>query len=161
MIELNLNNRKGSFNVTSKEVNNVLALRPDFELVQDISNSVNQNNIMAFDCKLSEDVFSTEDIEELLDEMGENLDKSYLDVIFDDVRVYLKDATDEIEAELQEIYLLDNIRCYFDVYNIDESFTDFKFVFIVSFEDIKIASLINLSKIVGKRQLIGASKYYS
>ena len=161
MIELNLNNRKGSFNVTSKEVNNVLALRPDFELVQDISNSINQNNIMAFDCKLSEDVFSTEDIEELLDEMGENLDKSYLDVIFDDVRVYLKDATDEIEAELQEIYLLDNIRCYFDVYNIDESFTDFKFVFIVSFEDIKIASLINLSKIVGKRQLIGASKYYS
>jgi len=161
MIELNLKNRKGSFNVTSIEVNNILGLRPDFELVQDISNSVNQDNIMAFDCKLAEDVFATEDIEELLEEMGENLDKSYFDVIFDDVRVYLKDATDEIEAELQEKYLLDNIRCFFDVYNIDESFTDFKFVFVVSFEDIKIASLTNLAKIIGKRQLIGASKYYS
>lgn len=161
MIELNLNNRNGSFRVTSKEVKDILGLRPDFELVQDISNSINQEDIMAFDCKLAEDVFTTEDIEELLEEMGENLDKSYFDVIFEDVRVYLKDATDEIEAELQERYLVDNIRCFFDVYNIDESFTDFKFVFLISFRDIKIASLTNLANIVGKRQLIGASKYYS
>lgn len=161
MIELNLNNRNGSLRVTSKEVKDILGLRPDFELVQDISNSINQEDIMAFDCKLAEDVFTTEDIEELLEEMGENLDKSYFDVIFEDVRVYLKDATDEIEAELQERYLVDNIRCFFDVYNIDESFTDFKFVFVVSFKDIKIASLTNLANIVGKRQLIGASKYYS
>lgn len=161
MIELNLNNRNGSFRVTSKEVKDILGLRPDFELVQDISNSINQEDIMAFDCKLAEDVFATDDIEVLLEEMGENLDKSYFDVIFDDIRVYLKDATDEIEAELQERYLVDNIRCFFDVYNIDESFTDFKFVFVVSFKDIKIASLTNLANIVGKRQLIGASKYYS
>lgn len=161
MIELNLNNRNGSLRVTSKEVKDILGLRPDFELVQDISNSINQEDIMAFDCKLAEDVFATDDIEVLLEEMGENLDKSYFDVIFEDVRVYLKDATDEIEAELQERYLVDNIRCFFDVYNIDESFTDFKFVFLISFKDIKIASLTNLANIVGKRQLIGASKYYS
>ena len=30
-----------------------------------------------------------------------------------------------------------------------------------SFEDIKIASLKNLAKIVSKRQLVGASKFYS
>ena len=48
-----------------------------------------------------------------------------------------------------------------DVYNIDETLTDFKFVFLVSFKDIKIASLTNLSKIIGKRQLSGASKFYS
>ena len=47
------------------------------------------------------------------------------------------------------------------LYNINEEFTDFKFVFLVSFEDIKIASLKNLAKIVSKRQLIGASKFYS
>ena len=116
---------------------------------------------MAFDCQLSEEIFAMEDVEELLEEMGENLDESYFNVIFEDVRVYLKDATDEIEAELQEIYLVDNIRCFFDVYNIDEGFTDFKFVFVVSFEDIKIASLTNLAKIVAKRQLVGASKFYS
>ena len=56
---------------------------------------------------------------------------------------------------------MDNIKCYFEVYNINEEFTDFKFVFLVSFEDIKIASLKNLAKIVSKRQLVGASKFYS
>ena len=161
VIELKLKNRKGNFNVNSKEVMDILKLRPDFEYVQDISNTINQDNIMVFDCQLSEDIFAMEDIEELLEEMGENLDESYFNVIFEDVRVYLKDATDEIEAELQDIYLVDNIRCFFDVYNIDEGFTDFKFVFVVSFEDIKIASLTNLAKIVAKRQLVGASKFYS
>ena len=61
----------------------------------------------------------------------------------------------------EDKYLLDNVRCYFEVYNIDETFTDFKFVFLVSFKDIKIASLTNLSKLIGKRQLTGASKFYS
>ena len=79
----------------------------------------------------------------------------------EDIRAYLKDATDEIESEIQEKYILDNVRCYFDIYNIDETFTDFKFVFLVSFKEIKIASLTNLSKIIGKRQLSGASKFYS
>ena len=161
MIELKLKNRKGNFNVNSKDVMDILKSRPDFEYVQDISNTINQNNIMAFDCKLSEDIFAMEDIEELLEEMGENIDESYFNVIFEDIRVYLKDATDEIEAELQDTYMVDNIRCLFDVYNIDEGFTDFKFVFLVSFEDIKIASLTNLAKIVAKRQLVGASKFYS
>ncbi len=161
MIELKLKNRKGNLQANSNEVKDILNLRPDFEYVQDISNSINQENIMAFDCKLSEDVFSMEEIEELLDEMGENIDESYFNVIFDDVRVYLKDATDEIEAELQDLYLVDNIRCFFDVYNIDEEFTDFKFVFLISFKDIKISSLTNLAKIVAKRQLVGGSKFYS
>ncbi|WP_235665370.1 hypothetical protein [Clostridioides difficile] len=53
------------------------------------------------------------------------------------------------------------MRCYFDIYNINQEFTDFKFVFLVSFKDIKISSLANLAKIVSKRQLIGASKFYS
>ncbi|MGL5330629.1 MAG: hypothetical protein ACRDD7_15265 [Peptostreptococcaceae bacterium] len=161
MIELKLKNRKGNFHVNSKEVKDILTLRPDFEYVQDISNSIKENNIMAFDCQLSEDIFSMEDMEELLEEIGEKLDESYFNVIFDDVRVYLKDATDEIEAELQDLYSVDDIRCFFDVYNIDEEFTDFKFVFVVSFKDIKIASLTNLAKIVAKRQLVGASKFYS
>ena len=64
------------------------------------------------------------------------IDESYFDVLFEDVRAYLKDATDEIEEEIQDKYLLDNVRCYFEVYNIDETFTDFKFVFLVSFKDI-------------------------
>jgi len=161
VIELKIKNRKSSISVNSKEVKNIIGLRSDFEDIQDISDTINQENIMVFDCQLAQDIFDMEDIEELLEEMGDDIDESYFQVLFEDVRAYLKDATDEIEEELQDKYLFDNVRCFFDVYNIDESFTDFKFVFLVSFKDIKIASLTNLAKIVGKRQLIGASKFYS
>ena len=154
MIELNLENKKGKIKINSSDVKNILRFRPDFEYIQDISETINQENIMVYDCQLSRDVVNMEDI-------GNDIDESYFDVLFEDVRAYLKDATDEIEEEIQDKYLLDNVRCYFEVYNIDETFTDFKFVFLVSFKDIKIASLTNLSKLIGKRQLTGASKFYS
>ena len=161
MIELNLENKKGKIKINSNDVIEILRLRPDFEFIQDISETIKQENIMVYDCQLSSEVFNLDDIDEIKEEMGQNIDDSYFDVLFEDVRAYLKDATDEIEEEIQDRYMLDNVRCYFDIYNIDETFTDFKFVFLVSFKDIKIASLTNLSKIIGKRQLTGASKFYS
>lgn len=54
MIELKLKNRKGSFHVNSKEVKDIIAARQDIGYLQDISNSINQDNIMVFDCELSE-----------------------------------------------------------------------------------------------------------
>ena len=39
--------------------------------------------------------------------------------------LFSKDATYYYITNLG--YMLDNVRCYFDVYNIDETFTDFKF----------------------------------
>ena len=161
MIELTLDNKKGKINIKSSDVKDILESRPDFEYVQDISETVKQESIMVYDCQLSKEIFNLDDIEEIKEEMGQDIDDSYFDVLFEDIRAYLKDATDEIEVEIQEKYILDNVRCYFDIYNIDETFTDFKFVFLVSFKEIKIASLTNLSKIIGKRQLSGASKFYS
>ena len=160
-MKFELKNKKGKIKINSKEVKEILGLRPDLEYVQDITDSINQKDIMAFDCKLSSEIFNLQDIEELAEEIIEKLDESYFDVFFEDVRAYIKDATDELEEELQEKYNLDNITCFFDIYSIDDSFTDFKFVFLVSFKSIKIASLKNLSNIVGQRQLIGASKFYS
>ena len=161
MIELKLKNRKGSFYVNSKEVKDIIAARQDIGYLQDISNSINQDNIMVFDCELSEMVFSKEEILEAIEALGETVDESFFEIMFDDIRRFLKDTTDEIEEELQDVYCMDNIKCYFEVYNINQEFSDFKFVFLVSFEDIKIASLKNLAKIVSKRQLVGASKFYS
>ena len=138
MIELKLKNRKGNFHVNSKEVKDILDARQDIGYLQDISNSINQDNIMVFDCELSERVFSKEEILEAIEELGESVDESFFEIIFDDVRRFLKDTTDEIEEELQDVYCMDNIKCYFEVYNINQEFSDFKFVFLVSFEDIKI-----------------------
>ena len=60
MIQLKLKNRKGQFNVNSKEVKDILEIRQDIDFVQDISNTINQEDIMVSDCKLSESIFSKE-----------------------------------------------------------------------------------------------------
>ena len=159
MIQLKLKNKKGQFNVNSKEVKDILGIRSDIDFVQDISNTINQKNIMVFDCKLSESIFSKEIAKQLIEESAGEIDESFFDLFFEDVKAFLKDTTDEIEAELQDIYLVDNIRCCFDIYSINDDFTDFKFVFIASFKETRIAVLENLAKIVSKRQLAGASKF--
>lgn len=160
MIQLKLKNRKGNFNVNSKEVKDILAIRQDIDFVQDISNTINQENIMVFDCKLAESIFSKDLALQILEESVGEIDESFFDLFFEDVKAFLKDTSDEIEAELQEIYLVDNIRCCFDIYRINDEFTDFKFVFVVAFKETTIAVIDNLAKIVSERQLAGASKYY-
>ena len=110
MIELNLENKKGKIKINSSDVKNILRFRPDFEYIQDISETINQENIMVYDCQLSRDVFNMEDIDEIKEEIGNDIDESYFDVLFEDVRAYLKDATDEIEEEIQDKYLLDNLK---------------------------------------------------
>ena len=109
MIELNLENKKGKIKINSNDVKNVLELRPDFEYIQDISETISQKNIMVYDCQLSREIFNMEDIDEIKEEIGKDIDESYFDVLFEDVRAYLKDATDEIEEEIQDKYLLDNV----------------------------------------------------
>jgi hypothetical protein len=161
MIEVNFQNKKGKLKLKSKDVVETLRLRPDFEYVEDISNTINQKNIMVFDCSLDKSVFRYEELEDLIEELGEDVDESYFQVLFEDIRAYLKDACDEIEADLQDEYMYDNLRCYFEIYDIDDTFTDVKFVFVISFANIKIASLMNLTKIISKRLLQGESKYYN
>ncbi|MGL5711486.1 MAG: hypothetical protein ACRCXT_10855 [Paraclostridium sp.] len=167
-MKFKIDNNKEEIN--SEDIKKILSERDDFETVQDISNLVNESYTMAFDCKLEEDILSLDELNELLEELDElGDDASIADLIqdgtisisFEDVRAYLKDATDEIEADLREKYKNDNIRCFFNVYRIDESFTDFKFVFVVSFKEIGIAYLTSLTNILGRNQLNGSSKFYS
>lgn len=160
MIEIKLKNSKGKLIINSKDVKNIIGIRSDIDYAQDISNTISQDDIMVFDCKLSETIFSKELAMQIIEESEGEIDESLFELFFEDVKAFLKDTTDEIEAELQEIYLIDNIRCCFDIYSINDEFTDFKFVFIVSFKESTIASLENLAAIVSKRQLVGASKYY-
>lgn len=160
MIQLKLKNKKGQVNVNSKEVKDILEIREDIDFVQDISNTINQKDIMVFDCKLAESIFSKELAMQLIEESAGDIDESFFELFFEDVRAFLKDTTDEVEAELQEVYLVDNIRCCSDIYSINDEFTDFKFVFVVSFKETTIAVLENLARIVSKRQLAGASKFY-
>lgn len=159
MIEVNINNKQE--NINSIEIKTLLEDREDFISVQDISETVNEEEIMAFDCKLDDSMFSLDEINELLEELGEDVKIEDFQILFEDLRAFVKDITDEIESDLREKYLNDDIRCFFDVYGMDENFSDFKLVFVISFKDIGIASLSSLTNIISKKQLNGSSKFYS
>lgn len=161
MLEAKIINKKETIRIKSKDITEMLSEREDFISVQDISKDVKETNIMAFDCQLDDSMFSVEEINELLEELGEEGKVDEIQILFDDVRAFVKDITDEIESDLREQYLNDDIRCFFDVYNIDDTFTDFKLVFVISFKEISIASLTSLTNILGKKQLNGNSKFYS
>ncbi|GAA0863268.1 hypothetical protein [Paraclostridium tenue] len=161
MLEVKLKQNQETLNIKSIDIKEMLNQREDFASVQDISTNIKEDNIMAFDCKLDDTIFSVDEINELLEELGEDANIEDIQILFEDVRAFVKDVTDEIESDLRERYLDDNIRCFFNVYSIDETFTDFKLVFVISFKKISIASLTSLADLLGRKQLNGASKFYS
>ena len=65
MIELTLDNKKGKINIKSSDVKDLLESRPDFEYVQDISETIKQDSIMVYDWQLSKEIFNLDDIEEI------------------------------------------------------------------------------------------------
>lgn len=161
MLEVKLKQNQETLNIKSIDIKEMLNQREDFASVQDISTNIKEDNIMAFDCKLDDTIFSVDEINELLEELGEDANIEDIQILFEDVRAFVKDVTDEIESDLRERYLDDNIRCFFNVYSIDDTFTDFKLVFVISFKKISIASLTSLADLLGRKQLNGASKFYS
>lgn len=161
MLEVKLKQNQETLNIKSIDIKEMLNQREDFASVQDISTNIKEDSIMAFDCQLDDTIFSVAEINELLEELGEDANIEDIQILFEDVRAFVKDVTDEIESDLRERYLDDNIRCFFNVYSIDETFTDFKLVFVISFKKISIASLTSLANLLGKKQLNGASKFYS
>ena len=86
MIELTLDNKKGKINIKSSDVKDILESRPDFEYVQDISETIKQDSIMVYDCQLSKEIFNLDDIEDIKEERGQDIDDSYFDVLCEDIR---------------------------------------------------------------------------
>ena len=160
MVEIRFMSDKGEHTVNSGAVEGILKLMADFDYVKDISNTIKQENIMVFDCKLDKEVFKYEEID---DEFYEDLEveDEYFQVLFDDIKDYLKDVLDDVEDDLREEYKNEEIQCHYEIYDVDETFTDVKFVFAVAFKDMKRIKLVDLTRIVSKRQLEGSSKYFN
>lgn len=170
LIKLKIKNNRKTVEINSEYIRKILSERDDFDAIQDISKSLTEKNMMAFDCKLNDAIFSVDSISELLEELSEEeditaitelLEADGMSVGFEDVRTYLKDLTDEVESDLRDKYETEYIRCFFNVYNIDETFTEFKLVFVISFKEIGIAYLTSFASMLGRKQLDGSSKFYS
>lgn len=162
MVSLKLHNNSRKINVKSRDIKILLEASDDIENCQDISDTINEKDILVFDCQLSKELFSAKyDLEALIEALGEEVDDGYFDMFYEDIRDYIKGFSDDIEADIQEKYGFDNVRCNFNIYSINQDFDDFKFIFIVAFKDIEIKKLNSIAQILGKRRLLGASKFYS
>ncbi|SHJ92275.1 hypothetical protein [Tepidibacter formicigenes] len=160
MVEIILENKKGEKKINSTAVEEILSIKADLGYVKDISDSIKQKNIMVFDCKLDKSAFKYEFLEEEdYEEYG--VGEEYLQVLFEDIKAYLKDISDDVEDDLQEEYKYEDIKCHFEIYDLDETFTDVKFVLTISFGNINRAKLMDLTRHVSKRQLQGSSKYFN
>lgn len=162
MVSLKLTSNRKRIDVKSREVKDLLIMNDDIEKCQDISDSINEKDILVFDCQLSKELFVAKyDLEALVGSLGEELDEGYFDMFYEDVRDYIKGFTDEFEEELQEKYGFDDVRCHFNIYSINQDFDDFKFILVIAFKKIEIQKLDSIAQIFGKRRLLGASKFYS
>lgn len=162
MVSLKLTSNRRRIDVKSREVKDLLIMNDDIEKCQDISDSINEKDILIFDCQLSKELFAAKyDLESLISSLGEELDDGYFDMFYEDVRDYIKGFTDEFEEELQEKYGFDDVRCHFNIYSINQDFDDFKFILVIAFRKIEIQKLDSIAQIFGKRRLLGASKFYS
>ncbi|WP_300277528.1 hypothetical protein [Peptacetobacter sp.] len=162
MVSLKLHSNRKKIDVKSRDIKILLEASDDIENCQDISDTINEEDILVFDCQLSKELFSAKyDLEALIEALGEEVDDGYFDMFYEDVRDYIKGFSDDIEAEIQEKYGFDDVRCNFNIYSINQDFDDFKFIFIVAFKKIEIKKLNSIAQILGKRRLLGASKFYS
>lgn len=162
MVSLKLTNNRRKIDVKSREIKDLLMMNDDIEKCQDISDSINEKDILVFDCQLSKELFAAKyDLESLIESLGEELDDGYFDMFYEDIRDYIKGFTDEFEEDLQEKYGFDDVRCHFNIYSINQDFDDFKFILVVAFKKIEIQKLNSIAQIFGKRRLLGASKFYS
>lgn len=159
MIEIVLNNNEKKQVVNSTFIEQELRNNKNFEYVKDISDTIKEKGVLIFDCKLGNSIFSLDEMdEEVFEEFG--IPSDYFEFLMEDIYVFIKSIVEDITHDIKEYYHFDNIKSNFEIYDLNEDFTDIKFVLSISFKKIARRELISLSKIIGKRQLQGSSKYF-
>ena len=160
MVEITFTNKTGKKSISSYNVEQVLKNMADIVSISDISDSLKETDVMIFDCKLDNFIFKFEPLdEELYEEF--DIDGEYYQVLFEDINEYLHELTDDIEQDLTEVYKFGKIKLTHEIYDLNETFTDIKFVMAISFKEITSQELADLSRITAKRQLLGSSKYFN
>ena len=160
MVEITFTNQTGKKSISSDNVQQLLKNMADIVSISDISDSLKEKDVMIFDCKLDNFIFKFEPLDEELYEEFE-IDEEYYQVLFEDINEYLHELTDDIEQDLREVYKFEKIKLTHEIYDLNESFTDIKFVMSISFKDISSQELADLTRITAKRQLLGSSKYFN
>lgn len=159
MVEVNVRNKGVTSVISSKVVAEVLRQMADVIFISDISEVVAEKDIMLFDCKLENLTFKLSYFDGMVYEELD-LDEEDYPMLMEDIGDYLSDMLEDVENELKVMYDIDEIRLRHEIYDLNESFSDVKFVTAVSFYKLPKRQLEETAKRIAKRQLMGLSKFF-
>ncbi len=158
MREISVKSKDKKIKLKAKDISEILDIRSDFEIVSDISDTVNQKRVFAYDCMLNKEYLDGEIIAELLTEF---LNDSISEIKLEHLIKYIEELSVEIADDIEEKYNLEDVNCSFNIYSIDPLSESFKLVYVISFDEEIANSMDSLSEIIARRQFLGKSKFYS
>lgn len=133
MKQIKANVNHGSM-ITSDEIRNIIENSNYFEQVRDISESVYDDDVLAYNIKLDHSILENE-IERDLEEEGYMMDEDdeYTSVLLEQAEYFIDAAVDEIKDEIETKYHIEHVGSAYDVYQGSRDVEDIQFVLTLSF----------------------------
>lgn len=160
MIEVNIVNNGGKFALSSRRVKEHLEDMAEIITVSDISGVSEEKNIMLFDCKLDNLVFKFSYFDGVSYEEAD-VGEEYYQMLLDEIDTYLAGLTEEIQSELSILYHVEDVRLQHKIYDLNETFSDVKFIIAVSFHKKNSDRLQEVAGATARRQVLGQSRYFN
>lgn len=159
MIEVKVGN-SGQSVISSRTVKEHLEAMAEMVLVSDISDISKQKNVMLFDCKMDNIIFKFSYFDGTMYEEFD-IGTEYYQMLFEDLNDYISDLIQDVKEELAILYDTDDIEFYHEIYDLNETFSDIKFVVAAAFRNFSQRKLEDITKIIAKRQFCGSSRYFN
>lgn len=160
MIEVNIVSNTGKCTLSSHTVKEHLEDMAEIITVSDISGVCEEKNIMLFDCKLDNLVFKFSYFDGSSYEETD-VGEEYYQILLDEIDSYIETLTEEIQSELSILYHVDDIRIKHKIYDLNETFSDVKFIIAISFHKKYTQRLAEVVSATAKRQVLGRSRYFN
>ncbi|MFZ5967131.1 MAG: hypothetical protein ACOYVK_08140 [Bacillota bacterium] len=132
--------------VTSREIQEIIEGNGFFEDVRDISDTVHEDDVLAYNIKLDQSILERE-IERDLEEEGYMMDdeEEFSSLLLEQAGYFIDAAVDEMKDHIEKRYHVDNIDTVYDVYQGQGGMEDIRFVLTLSFGAAKHSQLYQLT----------------
>ncbi|MEW9121701.1 MAG: hypothetical protein AB2421_03235 [Thermotaleaceae bacterium] len=134
MKQIRANVQQGMVSLTSEEIKGIIEHSNFFEEVQDISDGVFEENILAFRVKLDGSILE-EEVERDVEEEGYIVtdDEEYTSVLIEQAEYFIDSAIDDIKDRIESRYSIQHIDSSYNIYQSYSDTSDVRFVMTLSF----------------------------
>lgn len=160
MVEVNITSNGVKSVISSRTIREIMENMTDIISISDISGVAKMKNMMLFDCKLDNITFKFSYFDGTTYEEFD-VGQEYYQILYEDINGYIHSLLEEMEDELKILYNVDDIKLHHEIYDLNETFSDVKFVIAVTFKKMSMVQLKDITAMMAKRQVLGSSKYFN